>query len=767
MRVRVVSFLGCVLCALSFGAWGQSLTPSGQSFTPFVVKDIRVEGLQRTEAGTVFGYLPVKVGERMTVEKGQQAVRALFATGFFRDVRLEVQGDVLIVYVEERPSVAQITFSGVKDFEEDVLRRALRENGLADGRIFDRALLDGAEQELKRQYLARGKYGAVVQSTVTPLERNRVAIIFEVTEGDVAKIQAINIVGAKAFEEKTLIGLFVLRTPGWLTWYTKNDRYSRQRLAADLETVRSYYLDRGYLDFAIESTQVSITPDKNHIYITVNLREGEKYTVTDVQLAGTFLVPKEELEKLVGVKIGDVFSRQKLNRSTKAIADRLGNEGYAFANANAIPDVNKKERTVAFTILIDPGRRVYVRRINIAGNTKTRDEVIRREMRQLEGSFYDASRIQLSRRRVDRTQYFSEVTVETQPVQGVQDQVDVNFSIKEKQTGAVLLGAGISSAEGLVLSGSLSQSNVFGSGKFLSISVNAGKVNQVYAVSYLNPYWTVDGVSAGFDVYKRKIDAGNTSVSPYKTDTYGAGFKFGYPLSEISAVNFGLVAESTNTEVFGDSSPSYQAFVQTFGNEYRYVSATAGWVRDTRDSLILPREGALSRVGTEFGVGDLKYYRLRYEQQWLYPLTRTFTLFLNGELGYGGGYGGLPLPFFKNFYGGGPGSVRGYKPFTLGPQDINGDPVGGDRKIVGNAEVLFPVPGAENDQSLRLGVFVDGGQIFGVGEPFEFSQLRYSAGLAVSWRSPFGPLRLSAAQPLNDKPGDRIQRLQFTFGTGF
>ncbi len=517
MRVRVVSFVGCVLCALSFGAWGQLLAPSGQSFTPFVVKDIRVEGLQRTEAGTVFGYLPVKVGERMTVEKARQAVRALFATGFFRDVRLEVQGNVLIVYVEERPSIAQVTFSGVKDFDEDVLRRALRENGLAEGRIFDRALLDEAEQELKRQYLARGKYGAVVQSTVTPLERNRVAISFAVTEGDVAKIQAINIVGTKAFEEKTLIDLFVLRTPGWLTWYTKNDRYSRQRLAADLETVRSYYLDRGYLDFAIESTQVSITPDKNHIYITVNIREGDKYTVTDVQLAGTFLVPKEELEKLVGIKAGDVFSRRQLNRSTKAIAERLGNEGYAFANANAIPNVNKKERTVAFTILIDPGRRVYVRRINIAGNTKTRDEVIRREMRQLEGAFYDASKIQLSRRRVDRTQYFSEVTVETQPVQGVQDQVDVNFSVKEKQTGAVLLGAGVSSAEGFVLSGSLSQSNVFGSGKFLSISVNAGKVNQVYALSYLNPYWTVDGVSAGFDVYNRKIDAGETSVSPYKT----------------------------------------------------------------------------------------------------------------------------------------------------------------------------------------------------------------------------------------------------------
>ena len=760
MRVRVVSFLGCVLFALSLGAWGQS-------FSPFVVKDIRVEGLQRTEAGTVFGYLPVKVGERMTVEKAQQALRALFATGFFRDVRLEVQGDVLIVYVEERPSIAQVSFSGVKEFEEDVLRRVLREQGLAEGRIFDRALLETAEQELKRQYLSRGKYGAVVQATVTPLERNRVGVSFAVEEGDVAKIRAINIVGAKAFEEKALLGLFVLRTPGWLTWYTKHDRYSRQRLAADLETLRSYYLDRGYLDFAIESTQVSITPDKHDIYITINVREGDKYSVTDIQLAGTFLVPKAELEKLVQVKAGDVFSRQQLNRSTKAIADRLGNEGYAFANANAIPNVNKEKRSVAFTILIDPGRRVYVRRINVGGNTKTRDEVIRREMRQLEGAFYDASKIQLSRRRVDRTQYFSDVTVETQPVEGVQDQVDVNFSVKEKQTGAILFGAGISSAEGLVLSGSVSQSNVFGSGKFLSVNVSTGSVNQVYSISYLNPYWTVDGVSAGFDLYKRKIDAGNTDVSPYKTDTLGGGVKLGYPLSEISSVNFGLVAEDTKTEVFGNSSPSYQAFVQTFGNQYRYFSATAGWARDTRDSLILPREGALSRFGAEVGTGDLKYYRLQFEQQWLYPLSRTYTLFLNGEVGYGGGYGGLPLPFFKNYYAGGPGSVRGFKPFTLGPQDIFGDPVGGDRKIVGNAEILFPVPGAENDKSLRLGAFVDAGQVYGVGEKLDFSQLRYSTGISLSWSSPFGPLRLSAAEPLNDKPGDRIQRLQFSFGTGF
>jgi outer membrane protein insertion porin family len=387
-----------------------------QTFREFVVKDIRVEGLQRTEPGTVFSYLPVKVGERMTTEKAQQALRALFATGFFRDVRLEVENDVLVVLVEERPAIAQVDFVGVKEFDIDTLRRILRDVGIAEGRIFDRSALDGAEQELKRQYLSRGRYAAEVQTTVTPLERNRVGINFSVTEGSIAKIRSINIVGAQSFREAELLEVFVLRTPGWLTWYTKHDQYSKQKLAADLEALKSHYQNRGYLDFNIDSTQVSITPDKNDIYITVNIAEGDKYTVAEVQLAGQTLVPREELAKLVRIKTGDVFSRERLTETTKAISDRLGNEGYAFANANAVPRVDKDKRTVGFTLVVDPGRRVYVRRINVAGNTKTRDEVIRREMRQLEGAFYDASKIQLSKSRIDRTQYFKEVSVETTPV---------------------------------------------------------------------------------------------------------------------------------------------------------------------------------------------------------------------------------------------------------------------------------------------------------------------------------------------------------------
>jgi len=736
-----------------------------QDFAPFTVKDIRVEGLQRTEPGTVFSYLPVKVGETMTAERARAALRALYATGFFQDVRLEVEGDVLVVFVRERPAIAQVDFSGMKEFDAETVRKVLRDLGLAEGRIFDRAVLENAEQELKRQYLSRGLYGALVQTTVTPLERNRVGISIAVTEGEVAKIRGINIVGAQAFKESELAGLFVLRTPGWLTWYTKHDTYSREKLAADLETLRSFYLNRGYLDFTLESTQVSITPDRRDIHITVNISEGEIYTVSSVTLAGQLLLAREELEPLVQLKAGDTFSREKLAASTKAISDRLGNEGYAFANANAIPNVNKEKRTVAFSIVVDPGRRVYVRRIDVAGNNKTRDEVIRREMRQLEGAYYDASKIQLSRRRIDRTAFFSEVSVETLPVEGNPDQVDVVYSVKEKPTGALLVGVGFSSVEKIALSASVTQSNVFGSGKYISANVNSGSVNQVYSLSYMDPYYTIDGVSRGFDVYKRRTDASSLAVGPYVTDSIGGGIKFGYPVSEQISVDLGFNLESVDLEIFSNSPLSYLRFVNEFGTKYTYGSGTAGWARDTRDSLITTTAGSYTRASTELAGGDLQYYRLGLQHQWYYPISRNLTFHAGGEIGYAGGYDDKPLPFFKNFFAGGPGSVRGYRSFSLGPQDEQGNAIGGNRKFAGTVEILFPMPGAEQDRSLRLAAFIDGGQVYG--NKIDLGELRYAAGLALFWSSPLGPLRLSFATPLNDQPGDRRQTLQFTFGTGF
>lgn len=756
-----------LLSSIVAGLLGFLFNWAALAFDPFTVKDIRVEGLQRTEPGTIFSYLPVKVGETMTDDKAQQAIRSLFATGFFRDVRLEAENGILVVLVEERPAIAQIDFSGIKEFEPDALRRSFRELGLAESRIFDRSLLEQAEQELKRQYLSRGLYGVDVQTTVTPLERNRVGISFAIREGEIAKIRGVNIIGATAFSEKDLLDEFVLRTPGWITWYTKHDQYSRQKLAGDLESVRSFYQNRGYLDFSIDSTQVSITPDKKDIYITVNITEGEKYTVSEVKLAGQFLLPEEDLKKLVQLKPGDVFARDKLTQSTKAIADRLGNEGYAFANANAVPQIDKDKREVAFTILLDPGRRVYVRRINVAGNTKTRDEVIRRELRQLEGGYYDASKIQLSKQRIDRTTYFKDVNVETAPVAGLADQVDVNFTVEEKPTGAILLGAGFSTVEKVIVSGSISQGNVFGSGKFLSTQVQSGKINRAYSISYTDPYYTVDGVSRGFDVYKRDTDASRLTLGPYKTKAVGGGVRWGIPLAERDSISFGLNAEHVSLDIFDTSPASYVSFVNQFGNTYTYAAATAGWARDSRDSLILPRSGSLQKVGGEVGMGDLQYYRASYQHQYFRPLTRTFTLYLNGDLGYASGLGGRPLPFFKNYYAGGPGSVRGYNFSALGPQDGLGNVLGGTRRVVGSAELLFPVPGAAQDKSLRLAVFLDGGQVFGAAQKIALGDLRYATGLALSWNSPFGPLRLSIAQPLNETATDRVQRLQFTFGTGF
>jgi len=742
---------------------------AAHAFDPFVVRDIRVEGIQRIEAGTVFSYLPVKVGETITDEKAAAAIKALFATGFFKDVRLEVQRDVLIVVVEERPSVSQIDFIGNKEFDKDALRKGLREAGLAEGRSLDKALLDQAEQEIKRQYLARGRYGASVVTTVTPLERNRVGVSFSINEGEVTKIRQINIIGNKVFKEKDLQQLFVLQTPGWLTWYTKNDQYSKQKLSGDLESLRSHYLNNGYLEFDINSTQVSITPDKKDIYITISLTEGEKYTVSDIKIGGEMLLPQAELRRLIQLKPGETFSRERLTESTKKITDRLGNEGYAFANANAVPELDKSAKRVAFTIMIDPGRRVYVRRINIAGNTRSRDEVVRREMRQLEGAYYDGEKIQNSKQRLERLGYFSEVDVDTPAVPNTSDQVDVNFKVKEKATGAIMLGAGLSTTEKVVLSGSVTQQNIFGSGKHLSLQLNTSKISRNISLSYTDPYYTVDGVSRGFDVYNRHTNASLLGLGYYTTTTIGGGVRYGVPLTAVDNLGFGIGAENTKLGVNETSPQRYQDFVGIFGTNNTTIPGTIGWVRDQRDSIILPTKGTLIRAGAEAGLpgGTLKYYKFTGQTQWYYPISRTYTLMLNGEFGAANGMGGKPLPFYKNSYAGGVTSVRGYDSYSLGPRDTTGAILGGTKRLVGNAEVLFPVPGTGVDRSMRLALFLDAGQVFGADENMRLSELRYSTGLAFSWNSPMGPLRLSYGRPLNAKPDDRAQHLQFQFGQVF
>jgi len=734
----------------------------------FVVRDIRVAVIQRIEAGTVFNYLPIKVGDTVTDEKAAGAIRALFATGFFRDVRLEAQGDLLIVTVEERPAIASIEFTGMKEFEKDKVKQGLRDVGFQEGRIFDRALLEQAEQELKRQYLTRALYGVQLTTTVTPLERNRVAINFNINEGEVAKIRRINIVGNQAFPEDELLGAIQLRTPGFFTWLTKNDQYSRQKLQADLESLRSYYLNRGYLEFNIDSTQVSITPDKLDIFITINVTEGEKYEVGDIKLGGDLLVPEEELRSLITIKSGETFSREKLTESSKAISDRLGRDGYAFANVNANPDVDRQKRKVSFTFLVDPGKRVYVRRINIVGNTRTRDEVVRREMRQLEGSFFDSQKLQLSKQRVDKTGFFSEVDVETPAVPGTTDQVDVTVRVKEKPTGQVLFGLGFSNIDKLILQASVQQSNFLGTGNTVALQMALGTVNKYLSFSFTDPYYTVDGVSRGFDFYRRDFNASSLGLGNYRTKTLGAAVRFGIPLTEYDSAFYSLGTENVVLELHDDSPTRYLAFQNQFGSTYIALVNTGSWVRDKRDSAIWPTSGYVSRLSLELASrpGDLQYWKSGFTHQYFQPFSKTLTLALSGEFDTGDGYGGKPLPFFKNYYSGGIGSVRGYRPASLGPRDPDGSFLGGNRKINGSAEFLFPFPGSA-DRSMRLGAFWDTGQVYGPDEKVDLSLLRSSYGISFAWNSPIGPMKFSMAWPTRVRAGDSLQRFQFVLGTTF
>lgn len=736
---------------------------------PFVVKDIRVEGVQRTDAGTVFTYLPIKVGDKIDDDKLSAAIKALYGTGFFRDVRLEAEDGVLIVSVQERPTTASIGISGAKEFDKDTLTKALKDIGLAESRIFDKSVLDRAEQEIKRQYISRGYYAAEVSTTVTPLERNRVGLTFNITEGDVSKIAQINIVGNSVFREKELLDQMQLTTPGWLTWYTKNDQYSKQKLSGDLETLRSFYTNRGYLEFNVESTQVSITPDKKEIYITINITEGPKYTVSDVRLGGELLLPEEELRKLITLKPGETFSREKLTESAKRISDRLANDGYAFANVNAVPEVDKEKREALFTFFIDPGRRVYVRHILISGNARTRDVVIRREMRQLEGAWYDAQKIARSKERVNRLGFFKDVNIETPAVPGVPDQVDVDVAVTEQPTGSLLVGLGYSSGEGIVVSGSVSENNVFGSGNALSAQVNSSRVNRVYSLSYTNPYWTADGVSRGFDIYQRNVDPSTLNLGDYQSRTLGGGVRFGVPISETNSINFGLAFERTRLILGGTAPQRFFSFVNQFGFTSTTVIGTLGWARDSRDSIQYPTKGQFQRIFGEAGVpgSDLKYGKINLQQQLFFPIYSPITLMFNGEYGFGGGYGGQPLPFFKNFYAGGVTSVRGYDSSSLGPRDVNDNILGGHERIVFNSELLFPVPGTKGDKSVRGSVFFDAGRIVGDGTQPHFESFRYSTGVAVTWQSPIGQLKFSFADPLRAKTDDKIQRFQFQFGNVF
>lgn len=788
---HALPFIPRLIAVAAFSA----IAGHAMAIEPFTVRDIRIEGIQRTEAGTVFSYLPVRVGDTFNDEKAASAIKALYATGFFKDVRIEAEGDVLVVAVEERPAIASVDFTGVKEFDKEQLRKSLKELGLGESRILDKSLVDRAEQELKRQYLSRGLYGVQITTTITPIERNRVNVSFVVDEGEIARIKQIRIIGNKAFKEDELRDQIKLSTSGWFTWYSKADQYSKQKLAGDIETLRSFYLNRGYLEVQIESTQVSISPDKKDIFITINITEGKKYTVTGIKLEGDMLGREQELASLVTLKAGDAYSGEKMNESTKKISERMGVFGYAFANVNAVPDINRDKAEVAFTIFVDPGKRVYVRQINIGGNDRTRDDVIRREFRQMESAWYDGDKIRLSRDRLGRLGFFTDTNVDTVEIPGVQDQVDLDVKVTEKPTGAIMVGAGFSSAEKLTLTGSINQANAFGSGNNIGINVNTSKVFRTIALSHTNPYFTDDGVSRTIDVFLRtsRPPIYLTSID-YQVVTKGATVNFGVPFTEFDRVFFGAGLEDTTVDTYTNSPERYKRFVaENNGETYNSadvnsgvgsahttsVPLTAAWQRDNRDSALIPTKGRYRRANIEVsGAGTSRYYRATYQDQYFWPITSSTTLAVNGEINYGAGLSGDPYPIFKNFYAGGIGSVRGY---SAGSLNVSGTrptdttyrlPIGGSARLIMNAELQFPFPGTGVDRSLRWFTFVDAGQVWNpkdpvTPEPIRLGDLRYSAGLGISWLSPVGPLKLSLGYPINAKPGDYVQRFQFQLGTGF
>jgi outer membrane protein insertion porin family len=737
-----------------------------------VVRDVRIEGLQRIEPGTVFSYLPIQIGDRVTEQGTADAVRVLFATGFFRDVRIELDGDVLVIAVEERPAIGAVEVSGSKEFDKDQLLKALRDTGLAESRIFDRALLDRAEQELKRQYLGRGKYNVKIVSTVTPLERNRVAIQIAIEEGEDARIKEIKIVGAKAFKESQLRDEFKLSTPTWMSWYTKADQYSRQKLTGDLESLRSFYLNRGFLEFVVDSTQVSVSPDRQDVFITIVINEGEKFTVKDVRLAGDMLGRDDEFKKLVTIKPGETFSNERLQNASKAITDRLGELGYAFASVTPLPEIDREKREVTFRMQVDPGRRVYVRNINISGNSKTRDEVIRREMRQFEASWYDADRIRLSRNRIDRLGYFKEVTVDTAPVPGTSDQVDVNLRVEERPLGALTLGVGFSSTDSLVLSGSITQQNFLGTGTNVALEVNTSKLRQTLSLTHIDPYWTEDGISRSLSIFTRKFQPDELdSANTYSVESTGLGARFGIPYTEEDRIFLGGNFEQN--KYGGDPANWPQRIkdeVANFGTStLDAYSLTLGWSRDSRDSSLAPTRGRSQYVNLDYAtpLGTLEFVRLTYGHQYFYPLTRSVTYAINGEVGWGVGLNGKEYPILKNFYVGGIGSVRGFEAGGIGQVDPDGASLGGNRKLVLNNELLFPLPGMAQDRTIRLFTFLDVGSVWTEGEKFDLGTLRASVGVGLSWLSPVGPLKLSLGTAVVKEEGDRLQKFQFQIGTGF
>ena len=760
----------------------------------FQVSDIRIEGLQRVSAGTVFSALPINVGDQVDQQSVREASRSIFATGFFADVAMAQENGVLVIVVTERPAITEINLDGNKAIQSEQLLDALTDNGLSEGQIFRQSILEGMAQELQRQYVSQGRYGAVVTTDVEELPRNRVAINIDIDEGSVAKIRHINIIGNKSFSEKELREDFELNETGFWSWLTSNDKYSREKLTGDIETLETWYLDRGYLAFEIKNTQVSVSPNKESVYITINIDEGETYKISEIELSGELKLPESEIRSMILMAKGMRFSQALMTTSSELITRRYGNEGYTFAKVEGYPELNKEDKTAKVTFVLMPGMRAYVRRIDFRGNTKTQDEVLRREMRQMEGSSANNSLIDLSKVRLERLGYFKQVEVETIPVPDVNDQIDVIYTVEEQPSGSVGASIGYAQGYGMVLGANLSENNFLGTGKKVTVAVNRSTYQDSLNLSFSEPYFTVDGVNVGYSVFARETDYDKINVSSFSTNSKGANVSWGYPVSEVERIGFGFGFENLEIRSGNYSSREIRDFLEANGNNFDVFNLNLNWSKSTLNRGMFATRGASQRVALNLALpgSGLEYYKMTYKGQYLRGLTRSLTLKLRADLGLGESYGDTTqLPFFKNFYGGGFGSVRGFERNSLGPQDTpcaggyescttssiysRPDPIGGNVQIEFGAEIIFPMPFIKDTRSMQSAFFLDVGNIFNTkcGETQincfkpDVGELRYSIGVGATWLSAMGPLTFSFAKPLNASDYDEIEMFQFSLGNQF
>jgi len=755
-------------------------TFSAISAEEVLISDIKIEGLQRVEPGLVFSNLPFDVNDPVEEIDVSSTIKLLYKTGQFKDISLEQEGSKIIIIVNEKPIIAELNFYGVEAFQDDKLKIGLSQMNVASGLVFDKTDLKKVEQEIANQYLALGKYTASVKAEAIPLERNRMRVNIYVEEGTVSRIKEINIVGNRLYKKEDLLESFTLKVTNFLSWWNKDDRYSKQVLSGDLEKLRSFYMDRGYLDFKINSSLIRISENKKNVYIDISITEGNKYFIGDAKLSGKYEnVPEALLQAQIVLRKGQVFNRAEVTATTNRLNQILGDYGYAFSNANAIPDVNKEERTVSFNFFVDPGNKIYVRRINFYGNEKTKDSVLRREMRQFEASWYAKHKVDRSQTRLSATQYFDSIDIQTTTVPGTTDQIDVNVQVVERNTGKLMLGAGISSGEGLVGTLTVSQSNFLGTGNTVSSSISTGEVNKTYALSYMDPYWTDDGIQRTVGAYRRDVNTNDLSTADYNTYSYGATVTFGIPLSEYNSVSISSTLDLTDIELGANASQEYIAFCQdvtsstsTSGCNTDSLTVASAYARDTRNNAQFPTAGSYYHILGEISapVFDMQFYKFVGKGERYWPISDDMSFKVKGSLGYADSYGDKKYPFFKNFFMGGPKNVRGYDQASIGEKTLNAvtseqETTGGKKSLYGSAELFFPPPGLKNVKGFRLSTFVDGGGVFK--NNIESSVMRYSAGIGALWLSPFGPLTISYAKPLNEGTNDSISELQFGMGGSF